>query len=261
MVPPTRRRVLASLAGLGALAGCSARDADGPAASATDGRPATATPTPRPTSTRRPTPTDSPRPTDSPTPTDTETPTDTPVPASALDLEFVVTVVRQPTDAAPGRVRASLTNHNDATFEFSGGDPLPVGYDTLDARPVDASASLALFPPESDRVNSYQFHESNEPAAVDDAVYDCCWKLPDSVISTVAGMAVAVSPDASVTADYFPLGYDGDGCPAGTYEAHGEMFARPNGGLAVGKVRTTMRVQVARSGSLAASGSLRVEEV
>lgn len=261
MVPPTRRRVLASLAGLGALAGCPSRDADEPAGTATDRRPATDAATPRPTSTRRPTATDSPTHTDTETPTDTGTATDTPIPASALDLEFVVAVVRQPSDAAPGRVRASLTNHNDATFEFSGGDPLPVGYDTLDARPVDASASLALFPPESDRVNSYQFHESNEPATVDDAVYDGCWKLPDSVISTAAGMAVAVSPDVSVAADYFPLGYDWEACPAGTYEAHGEMFARPEGRLAVGKVRTTMRVRIARSGSLSASGSLRVEEV
>lgn len=243
MVPPTRRHVLASVAGLGGLGGCTslgARESTG-----------TTTKTDSPDA-RSPEPTD----TDSPTPPDTSS---TPTSSFALDLEFLAVVVRQPSEDAPGRIRASLTNHTDETIVLEGGDPLPGGYGV---EQVDASTPLVLFAEESDRINYYQWRESHEPATIDDAVYDGCWKLPDDIVSTLAGSQVRLPQNTTVAADFFVLGEPEAGCPSGTYEAHGgEMLAHPDETTRPYRAVTTkMQIQVGPSGSFSVEGSVRVEE-
>lgn len=246
MSSPTRRTVLTSLAGVTALGGCSSGPTE-PAHSrtrSTDPAGTTASPTVRRTST----------PTDAPT----EPPTDTPTSISASDLEFVVAVVRQPSNETLGQIRASLTNHADGTLELSGGDPLPVGFDTLDARRVDAETPLALFPQQSDAVNDYVDPETGESVTIDDATYDGCWSIPFLFAHTAAGAGVTLPEGTTVAADYFPLAHRDAECPRGTYAAHGQMLVQSMLGWNQ-YVTTELQVRVDATGTLAVEGSMRVE--
>lgn len=76
--------------------------------------------------------------TESPTPTDRAASS----PIDASDLEFVVSVVRQPSEAAWDRVRASLTDDSGEARSFAGGDPLPVTATVTDG----PNENLLLFP-------------------------------------------------------------------------------------------------------------------
>lgn len=251
MPSPNRRRVLVAMAGLSAFSGCSATSGDASSTATKPPRTETPTPTRSATTTRS----------ESPTPTPTETETSEPATAvSASDLEFLVTVVRQPSSDAPGRVRAGLTNHTDRTLLVTGGDPVPVGFDTSLAKQVDASTPLKLFPQQSDAVNQYVSAESGEPLTVADAVYEGCWSMPDRVIQTAEGGAVELTSGASAVADYFPLGVPDADCPKGTYRASGEMHAESESGP-VASIDTTMQVTVGTRGSLSVSGSMDVSEL
>lgn len=249
MPSPNRRRVLAALAGISVFSGCSATSEDVPS-TATE-TPRTATPTATQTATGTPS--------ESPTPTATETETaEPPELVSESDFEFLVTVVRQPSSDAPGRVRAGLTNHTDRTLLVTGGDPVPVGFDTNRAEQVDASTPLKLFPQQSDAVNQYMSAESGEPLTVADAVYEGCWIMPDRVIKTAESGGLELTPEASAVADYFPLGVPDADCPNGTYRAYGEMWAESERGY-VGRIDTTMEVTVG-DGALSIDGSMSVSE-
>lgn len=251
MPSPNRRRVLAAMAGISAFSGCSATSGDVPS-TATE-TPHTDTPTATHTATGTPS--------ESPTPTATETETaEPPELVSESDFEFLVTVVRQPSRDAPGRVRAGLTNHTDRTLLVTGGDPVPVGFETNRAEQVDASTPLKLFPQQSDAVNQYMSAESGEPLTVADAVYEGCWIMPDRVLQTAEGGAVELTSGASAVADYFPLGVPDDDCPEGTYRAYGEMDAQSESGT-VARIDTKMEITVGTSGKLSVSGSMEVTEL
>lgn len=158
----------------------------------------------------------------------TDAPSSTVASTTVAELEFVVAVLRQPSETAPGRIRASLTNHRDATLGVSGGDPLPIsGY----VEEVDASGPLLLFPQQSDSINEYRYDETDVPASMGDAVRDGCWHLPNTYYYTLAGRGLRLPPGASVTGDLFPLGH-------------------PD---------ATMRVRVASSGSIFVTGDLKLE--
>lgn len=249
MPSPNRRRVLAAMAGLSAFSGCSATSEDVPS---------TATETPRtdtPTATQAATGTPSEPPTSTATETEAAEP---PELVSESDFEFLVTVVRQPSSDAPGRVRAGLTNHTDRTLLVTGGDPVPVGFDTNLAEQVDASTPLKLFPQQSDAVNEYSGVDSGESLAISDAVYEECWKMPEFIRQTAEAGGLELTPGASAVADYFPLGVPDAQCPNGTYRAYGEMWAESERGY-IGRIDTTMEVTVG-DGALSIDGSMSVSE-
>lgn len=246
----SRRRVLASLAGAAVLAGCTTGDP-----------PRTGAGTDTDTTGRNPTASPSPTSAESTTQTPSEsTARSTPVSLSAADLGFDVTIARQPDDRVPGRIRASLTNLTGRSVALSGGDPLPVGFDTIDTERVDASTPLMLFPQQADATNEYMNADTGEPLTIEDAAHDECWRMPARIVHTAAAMALELSPDADVVADYFPLGYPDAGCPAGTYEAHGDMSVQSLvDGEPIGRIQTTMRVKVTQEGTLSVDSSMRVE--
>lgn len=200
----SRRRLLAGLAGLTTLAGCND----------------TGTPTETQEPTATPTDSETAAPTD--TSTASETPTPTPTPISADDLEFVAGVVRQPSESAPGRIFASLTNNADRTLGLIGGDPLPVS-NGVDDGPDN---TLLLYPDQSDTINEYHW-EDTDAEGLDAVTYDGCWRAPSGVLArTDLGTGIDLSPGLSVAAEYTPLGLPDADCPEGTYTAAEEVTLR-----------------------------------
>lgn len=236
-----RRHLLAAVAGIAGSSGClgvSSTDSDG-------------------TPESQETPTETPRATDTSTetPTPTESPNSTPTPVSESDFELVTEVVRQPSTDDPGRIRAILTNRSSGTVELAGGDPLPVGQNLNAAEQVDASSPLLLFPDGSDALNEYTGAESGERLTINDAYTNDCWRMSEEVVSTSAGTRLELGSNASIVADYYPLGYPDADCPRGTYEASDEIAITGN---LVGAVYTTLEVTVNVSGSLSVTGDLGV---
>ncbi|WP_430505064.1 hypothetical protein [Haloparvum sp. PAK95] len=242
MMQPERRRVLAALAGITTLGGCSTSSESNPTS-------------PKPNSTEIETTTQ----TRHQTKTDTPTPEEKKKHLSDSDLEFLVTVVRQPSENSPGRIRAALTNHMNVSLEVTGGDPLPVGKNILDADRIDASSPLMLFPQQSDTKNEYMSADSGDPLSIEDAIYGDCWAMPDNILQTAAGMGLILSPNASVVADYFPLAHPGADCPKGTYRVYGEI-AIESENRSQEIVETEMEVAVGKEDLLSVDGTLSLPE-
>lgn len=252
-----RRQLLVALGGLSALGGCSSPSGTGRTSSnpvrgsaSHDGSPLSATATT--SATTRPT-------------TPKEGPSSTFVTTVAADFEFVVAVLRQPSERAPGRLRASLTNHRDAPLAVAGGDPVPI---SGDIEQVAASSPLVLFPDLRDSINEYRYVDTHDPASIEDAVRDGCWQLPDAYYMTAAGQGVKLPPGASAVADLFPLGHPDSPCPEGLYESADELTVRAlseprptsDGDSRLwGRIHVTLRIRVAASGSIFVTGDLDVE--
>lgn len=236
-----RRKLLAVLAGMGGLAGC---NNDGPAATTED---------PSATSTASSTPPESPTPTESPTATRTPTPS----PVTAEDLEFVGSVVRQPSDSAPGQVRASLTNRAERTLGLIGGLLIPVSGGVANG-PDDA---LLLYPDQSDAINEYKWTIDGELRTAEDRrsiTYEDCWRAPgDGLVRTALADAADIPPDLTAEADFYPLAAAGADCPEGSYTVGQEITVRSTEQT----LRTELTVTIDGDGRLAAEGSLTVDTV
>jgi hypothetical protein len=236
-----RRTLLASLAGVVGLAGCSGRGPSSP----TEGSPTATVDSTTPTASR------------TPAETATASPPPTPSPIDASDFEFVVSVVRQPSETAPGRIRASLTNRSGEERSLTGGDPLPVTATVTDG-PDEA---LLLFPDQADVFNSYWWADGDEErdaATIDDAVYDGCWRAPAPLWSTAAGAGVIVPEGLTIAADYYPLAHSDDGCPTGSYTVGGGKL-----GVIVDDaawMQPSMTVEITAERALSVSGSLSIRE-
>lgn len=199
-----RRKLLAALSGATTLAGCSG------GSTTTDDTTTAAT--------RSPTATDTP----TPSPTSSPTETKTPKPVQSSELEYTGSVVRQPSEAASGKIRASLTNRSGRTLTISGGAPFPTST-TVD----DGPTPLVLLPDEDDRRNEYRWNDSSETADVDDATYDGdCWRAPSWVLSTAAEDGETIPDDLTAAADLYLLAGPDSDCPVGTYTVQVPQMVR-----------------------------------
>lgn len=201
-----RRKLLAALAGATTVTGCG-----GNSMTATDDTTTT-------TATRSLTGTDTPTPSPTASPTNTETPK----PVQASELEYTGSVVRQPSEAAPGKIRASLTNRCGRTLTISGGGPFPTST-AVD----DGPTPLVLLPDEDDRANEYLGNDNSETADIDDAGYDgACWRAPAWVLSTAAEDSETVPDDLTAAADLYLLAGPDSECPVGTYTVEVSQMVR-----------------------------------
>lgn len=227
-----RRKLLAALAGTTTLTGCS-----GNLTTATDDTPTT-------TATRPLTASDTPTPSPTRSPTDTETPNL----VQASELEYTGSVVRQPSEAAPGKIRASLTNRSGRTLTVSGGGPFPTST-TVD----DGPTPLVLLPDVDDRANEYRWNDNSETADIEDASYDGdCWRAPSWVLSTAAGDSETIPDDLTAAADLSLLAGPDSDCPVGTYTVEVSQLVRETEQL----FRAELTVEVTAERRLSVTGAL-----
>jgi len=230
MVQQSRRTLLAALAGVTAIAGCSGDE------------PSSAT--------------ESEQPSESPSAT-TESSTPTPEPIEASELTFVGSVVRQPSSEAPGKVRASLTNRSGGTLHLLGGHLMPVSGGIADG----PDETLLLLPDESDRINEYSWTKDGDPieeaVSTQAATYDGCWRAPgDGFRRTDLADAAELADEGTVDAEFYPLAAAGADCPNGRYTVREQLSVEGTGQT----VRTQLAVDVGADGRLAAEGSLTVDD-
>ncbi|WP_049980297.1 hypothetical protein [Halolamina rubra] len=233
MVDRSRRTLLAAVAGVTTLAGCGGGETSSTVS-----------------------PSDSEQPTESPSSTTTEssTATATPPPLETSDLAFSVNVVRQASEDAPGKVRASLTNRLGRAVRLVGGHLIPVSGGVADG----SNDALLLLPEESDRINDYSWTRDGDPegrARLRDATYDGCWRAPgDGFLRTDLADAAELSDGETVEAEFYPLAPAGADCPQGSYTVQEELSVEGTDQ----SIHTELTLDVAAEGSLAVEGSLSV---